>query len=259
MINNCLTSDNLFGIDSSATRVIIFLFALYNASCLTVLHMFRAHEHCPKRGTFHADSPTNGRFSPMASKKNVVSAMVGFAMLALPASALAGHHDWDDHPWPYALHDQGLHRGWLKHHGKYPVRPIEDEDEQGEHRHYTLHYQSPPFLCDADSDDCGPTNRGYGYRPPVSYYRAEPPDDYGLIQQRNWLIPRRRAADGGYIPALPYYGAAPNSNYTHDPSSAYSQNYAYGANPAFNPDYGTSPTLSTITGMQGSLLGRPLY
>jgi len=197
----------------------------------------------------------------MASKKNVVSAMVGLAMLVLPASALAGHHDWDDHPWPYAAHDQGPHRGWLKHHGKYTVRPIEDEDEQREHRHFTLHHQSPAFLCDADGDDCEPTNRGYHRYDdrPAFYYRAEPPVDYGLIQQRNWLIQRRRAADGGYMPAVPYYGATPSSNYAYDSSSAHVQNYAYNGNPTFNAGYGTSPTLNTITGMLGSMLGRPLY
>jgi hypothetical protein len=82
----------------------------------------------------------------VASKKNVLSAMVGLAMLALPAGALAGHHqDWDDHPRPYAWHDQGWHRGWFNHHGQYAVRPIEDEDDQGEHCHFRPSYQRPAF------------------------------------------------------------------------------------------------------------------
>jgi hypothetical protein len=199
----------------------------------------------------------------MTSKKYVVSAMVGLALFALPASALAGHHHhWDDRSRPYAWQDQGMRRGWLKHHGQYAGRPIEDEDDHGEHRHYKPHYKSPAFLCDDDGDDCESTNHGYrgeDYRPPVSYYRAEPPVGYGLMQQRNWLVQRRKAADGGYMPALPYYGAAPHSNYAYNPNSVYGQSYAYNANSAFNPDYGTPPTMGTITGMLGSLLGRPPY
>jgi len=83
----------------------------------------------------------------MASKKHVVSAMVGLVMFALPASALAGHHhEWDDHPWPYAWHDHGLHRGWLKHHEQYAGRPLGDEDAQGEHRQYRPHHKSPALV-----------------------------------------------------------------------------------------------------------------
>lgn len=199
----------------------------------------------------------------MASKKHLVSAMVGLVMFALPASALAGqHYDRDDQPRPYAWHDQGLHRGWLKHRGQYAGRPIEDEDYQGEHRRYRHHYKSPAFLCDEDGDDCEPTNHGYreNYRPPVSYYRAEPPVDYGLMQQRNnWFIQRRRATDGGYMPALPYYGAPPNSSYTDNPNSMYGQNYAYNPNSTFNRGYGAPPTSSAITGILGSLFGGSPY
>lgn len=235
----------------------------------------------------------------MASKKNVLSAMVGLAMLALPAGALAGHHqDWDDHPRPYAWHDQGWHRGWFKHHGQYAVRPIEDEDEddQGEHCHFRPSYQPPAFLCDDDGDDCKPTNQGYdddNYGPPISYYQAQPPVGYGLIQQRNWLIQRRQAAynalyamrmrhdgsaarriltvihsldahiahdnqlltHGGYMPSAPFYGAAPNSNYAYNPNSAYGQNYDGNA---LNPSYGAAPALNAITGILGPLLGSPL-
>jgi hypothetical protein len=199
----------------------------------------------------------------MASKKHVVSAIVGLAMFALPATALAGHHhDRDDQTRPSAWHDQGLHRGWLKHHGQYAARPIEDEDDQGEHRHYRHNYQLPAFLCDEDGDNCEPTHHGYGghdYRPPVSYYKAQPPVGYRLMQRPNWFIQHRRPADGGYMAALPYYGAPPNSNYKYNPNSMYGQNYADNANSAFNPGYGASPPLNAVTGMLGSLFGESPY
>ncbi len=52
----------------------------------------------------------------MFSRKQILSAIVGVAMLALPVSAFAGHHDGDwNRPRPFAWHDQGLHRGWAKH------------------------------------------------------------------------------------------------------------------------------------------------
>jgi hypothetical protein len=128
-------------------------------------------------------------------KKNVLSAVVGLAMLALPASALAGHHqDWDDYPRPYASHHQAPHQGWFKHHRQYVPRPVEDEDDEAEHYHFRPRYRQPSFLCDADGDDCKPTNHRYDdddYRPPISYYRSEPGVRYGLIQKRNWLIDRK--------------------------------------------------------------------
>lgn len=116
-------------------------------------------------------------------------------MFALPASALAGHHqDSDDHPRPYAWHYQGRHQGGFRHHGQYVLRPIEDEDEEGEHFHFRPAYRPPAFLCDEDGDDCEPTNQGYDdgdYGPPISYYRSVPPVRYGLTQQHNRLIQRR--------------------------------------------------------------------
>ena len=238
----------------------------------------------------------------MTSKKNMLSAIVAVAMFALPANALAGHRydDGDDPPRPYAWHDQGWHKGWLKQHRPYAVRPIEDEDDEGEHCHFRPSYQPPAFVCDDDGDDCEPANQGYGdddYRPPLSYYQAEPPVGYSLIQQRNWLIQRRRAAynalhmmqvryderaarrlltvihsldariahdnqllaGGGYMPAVPYDGAGSNSNYAYDPNSAYGPNYGYNTNSAFNPSYAASPALNAITGMVGPLLGWPSH
>ncbi len=234
----------------------------------------------------------------MTSKKNVLSAMVGLAMLALPASVLAGHHDRDrdDNPRPFAWHDQGWHRGWFKHHGYenrpawgYAASPIDDEDDEDEHCHFRPRYQPPAFSCDQDGDDCEPASPGnWGgneYGPPISYYQAEPPPGYSLIQQRNWLIQQRQRsyyalglmrarhdgraagriltvihsldariardnrllAGGGYTPPpTPYYGAAYNPNY---PANSM----------AYNPNYGANPGLNALTSMVGPLLGLPSY
>jgi hypothetical protein len=139
------------------------------------------------------------RYPPVTSKNNVLSAMVVVAMFALPASALAGHHqDWDDPPRPYAWHDQGWHRGWLKHHRPYALRPIEDEDDVDKHCHFRPRHRPSAFLCDDDGDNCRPADPGYrdggAYGPLFSYSQAEPPAGDSLIQQRNWLIQRRQAA-----------------------------------------------------------------
>jgi hypothetical protein len=79
----------------------------------------------------------------MTSKNNVSWTMVALAMFALPASAIAGHHhNCENLPRPYAWHDQGWHRGWLKHHGQSALRPVEDEDDEDadEYRHCRSRY-----------------------------------------------------------------------------------------------------------------------
>jgi hypothetical protein len=108
------------------------------------------------------------------SKKNVLSAVIGLAMLvALPASALAGHHyrNWDESPRPFAFNDRGWHRGWFKHQGDdRPAwgsdRAVEDEDDENdedENEHYRVgpRYVPPAYSCDEDGDDCEPVNEGY--------------------------------------------------------------------------------------------------
>ncbi len=232
----------------------------------------------------------------MTSKKNVLSAMVGLAMLTLPAGALAGHHhrDGDDNPRPFAWHDQGWHRGWLKHQGYGRpawgyARPIEDEDDEDEQSHFRPQPMPPAVSCDEDGENCQPLNQDYSdgneYGPPISYYEAEPPSDYSLIQQRDWLIQRRQRAyyvlglmrarhdgraarriltvihsidarlardnqllaGGGYLPTpAQYYGAASNPNYPANSG-------------AYNPNYPANPNLNALTTMVGPLLGLPSY
>ncbi len=233
----------------------------------------------------------------MTSKKNVLSAIAGLAMFALPASALAGHHHgWNHQPRPYAWHDQGWHRGWLKHHEQYAVRPIEDEDDEGENYHFRPRERPPAFLCDGDGDDCEPNRGEWGnddYGPPLSYYQAGPPAGYNPVQQRNWLLERRRRAyyvlglmrarhdsraaqristvirvldariardnqlmgGGRYVsPSVPYYPAPSNQNYAN-----YGYNPGHGYNPGYgyNPSSPSSPGLNALTSMVGPLLGLP--
>jgi len=221
----------------------------------------------------------------VTTRKNLLPALVGLAMLALPATALAGHHhdrDRDDNPRPFAGHDHGWHRGWFKHQGD-AVRPAWDDDD--EQHHFRRRYEQPAALCDDESDDY---NQGYGddddYGPPLSYYQGEPPAGYGLVQRRDWLIRRRQraaymmslmrarhdsraalrmsgvlrsldariargnrlGAGGGYLsPSAPYYNAAYNSNYPYDPN--------------YQANYQTSPGLNALTSMVAPLLGAPSH
>jgi hypothetical protein len=136
----------------------------------------------------------DGRCPPVTSQKNLLSGMIGLAMFALPANVLAGHPDRDDHPQPFAWYKEAWHQRSFKHHGPYVLRPIEDEDDDGEHCHLMPRYPALAFLCDKDGDDCEPTNQGDDdddYGSPLSYHRSEPPVGYGLIRQRNWFIQRR--------------------------------------------------------------------
>jgi hypothetical protein len=137
-----------------------------------------------------------GGFVPVKSIKNVLSAIVALAVLALPAIALAGHeHDWNEGSRPFVWHDQGWHRGWFKHHRQ--VRPAEDEDDQGDYGPFGSPERPPAFLCDEDGDDCEPNSVDWGYGryvPPISYDRDVPSAGYDLVQQHNWLLDHQRRA-----------------------------------------------------------------
>lgn len=140
----------------------------------------------------------------MLSKKGVFSAMVGVAMLAMPASALAGHHDHDFKARPYAEHDQGWHNGWSKHEREHEgfrlgsryyqpsVRnvppphtvywhPEPDRDEYSPAPRPAWHHHEPDAddypsrACDEDGDNCGGQWGGYNYGQPLSYYNGVPP------------------------------------------------------------------------------------
>jgi hypothetical protein len=238
----------------------------------------------------------------MTTNRTALSAIAGIAMLVLPVSALAGHHhDRDDDPRPYAWHDQGRHRGWFKHHQQYAVRRAEDEDDEGAHSHLRPSEEPPAFLCDGDGDDCESNRGGWDdddYGPPISYYRAAPAAGYNLVQQRNFLLDRRRRAyqvlglmqarhdshavhristvirvlnsqidrdnqllaDRYPSPPVSYY--APVSN----PGDYYSGQFnpgngRFGYNPGYgyNPNSQAAPGLNALVGTVGPLLGLPSY
>jgi hypothetical protein len=231
---------------------------------------------------------------PLTSMKNALSAMIGLAMLTLPASALAGHHpcDWEDNPRPFAWHDQGWHRGWLKHQGygrPAYVRPIEDEDDEDEQSRFRPEPMPPALSCDEDGDDCEPVDQGYSedneYGSPISYNGVEPSTGYSLIQQRDWLIQRRQRADyvlrlmrarhdgraarriSTVIHSLDARIARDNQllaggGYVPTPApyygAAFNPNYLANSR-AYNPNYPANPNVNPLTTMVGPLLGLPSY
>jgi len=117
----------------------------------------------------------------MLSKRTLLSAVAGLAMLAIPAIALAGG------PYTHGWHDQGWHRGWYKHFDRDDSRPA-----WGTHRFY-----APPvarYHHEPDADDFRSNQRywgGYNYDRPISSYNAIPQSGYSLAQQRNLVIQRR--------------------------------------------------------------------
>jgi hypothetical protein len=127
----------------------------------------------------------------MTTRKNILAAMVGLAMLAMPVRALAGdhhHRDWDDNPRPQAWHDQGNHNGWFKNHGdrddyrpgwngrNYYQPPVwHHEPDRDDYRYYqpVRHHEpdADDYSCDADGDDCRPVGSGnYGGSYGAPYY-----------------------------------------------------------------------------------------
>lgn len=123
------------------------------------------------------------------SKKRFLSAMAGVAMLALPVSAFAGHHDHWDHPRPNAWHDQGWHKGWMKHqwaHGGQYGTPA--QRAYGWNNGYGRE-------CDEDGDRCGwganapaPAYQpNYGYNPGV--WTGDEDDDNEARAYPSYLQP----------------------------------------------------------------------
>jgi len=148
----------------------------------------------------------------MLSTKKVVSAMIGLAMLALPTTALAGHHeDRGERARPYTQHDNGWHRGWFKHQGPAPIHGIRPgwQNQNWQNQNYGYTPTNPWWRHDGDGDnyrqawrqepDADDYNNGnwgsnYNYGQPPSYYSAVPPYGYGNSQQLSWLLQRRQAA-----------------------------------------------------------------
>lgn len=101
----------------------------------------------------------------MMTRKGVLAAMVGLAMLGMPVRALAGDHhrgDWDDNARPQAWHDLGWQNGWFKNDG--------DQDDYRPGWTGRNYYQPPAwhhepdeddYRCDEDGDDCEPVSPNY--------------------------------------------------------------------------------------------------
>jgi hypothetical protein len=100
----------------------------------------------------------------MTKRKNILAAMVGLAMLAMPVSALAKDHhggNWNN-PRPQAWHDQGKHNGWFKNQGN---QGWHDDGWSRNHR---------------DRDDYRPGWNGNNYyQPPAAWHHEPDRDDYG--------------------------------------------------------------------------------
>jgi hypothetical protein len=101
----------------------------------------------------------------MTKRKNILAAMVGLAMLAMPVSALAKDHhggNWNN-PRPQAWHDQGNHNGWFKNHG--------DRDDYRPGWTGRNYYQPPVWHHEPDRDD-------YRYYRPTRNQEPDEDDNY---------------------------------------------------------------------------------
>ena len=226
----------------------------------------------------------------MTTKKNILAAMVGLAMLAMPVSALAKDHhggDWNN-PRPQVWHDQGKHNGWFKNEGN---REWRDDGWSRNHRDrddyrpgwYGNNYNQPPAAWhhESDSDDYGynggyPYNGGYayggGYGTPyygksLAQLMVDRQNEYRTymnllnrhdtrgasryFQQVLGPTDRRIAAqNGGYVPPV-----APYNSYNANPYGLGYNNGHYGNNGYYgNGYYGNNPN-NPMMGALGSLVG----
>ncbi|MGH7837859.1 MAG: hypothetical protein ACREQC_08555 [Candidatus Binataceae bacterium] len=168
----------------------------------------------------------------MLSRKQLLSAMAGLAMLAMPVSALAKHHDDGSNPRPYAWHDQGRHNGWAKHQfaAAAPValaRPYYAKpriartwDGPNYNQRASRYWATPQPIgyhraCDNDGDDCGlAPNRPANYWQPGwdrNYHCGADGDD---CHWNNNYGPQYWQNNGGYDYGAPYswYEAQPPAN-----------------------------------------------
>jgi hypothetical protein len=199
----------------------------------------------------------------MTTRKNILVAMVGLAMLAMPVRALAGDHhhgDWDDNPRPQAWHDQGWHNGWYKNHGDrddYRYQPAWNHEED-----------------ENDNEDCDENCGGYysgGYQAP--YYgkslgqleqdrRSEYQTYLNMLHRHdsraaNRVLQVLRGTDrqiaartNGYAPPATSYN--PYNEYPY--GSGYNNGY-YGNNGYGNNGYNGNNPMGALGALVGPLLG----
>jgi len=112
----------------------------------------------------------------MLSRKQILSAMAGVAMMAMPVSALAKHHDDNNNPRQYAQHNQGFHSGGTDR------RLAAAEPVSIAHRYY-----AEPRLA--------PTWYGRNYNQGSGRYWAE-----NQGSRRDWAEPQPISWNNGYQP-----------------------------------------------------------
>lgn len=200
----------------------------------------------------------------MTTRKNILAAMVGLAMLAMPVRALAGdhhHRDWDDNPRPQTWHDQGWHNGWYKNHG--------DRDD--------YRYAQPVWHHEEDeNEDCDDDGGGYyGGNYGAPYYgkslgqlMVDRQNEYrtyiNLLNRhdsraanRYWRLvlhptdQRIAALNGGYVPPSPGFLGGP-VNWGNGTYNAYP--YGSGYNNGYYGNNGNNP-MGALGALVGPLLG----
>ncbi len=227
----------------------------------------------------------------MMTRKGMLAAMVGLAMLAMPVRALAGdhhHRDWDGNQRPQAWHDQGWHNGWFKNHHEpdgddyrpgwtgrnyYQPPAWHHEPDEDDYRYYQPARHHEPdeddYFCDEDGDDCrsaGPGYYGGNYEAPY----------YGGSRSLAQLMQDRQNEYRTYINMLRRHDsraanrvlqvlhrtdlriAALNGGYAppaYNPYDAYPSGSPYNNGYYGNNRYGNNPTMGALGSLVGPLLG----
>jgi hypothetical protein len=150
----------------------------------------------------------------MLSCKQILSAMAGLVMIAIPVSALAKHPDDGNNPRTYARHGQVFHNGWAKHQSAGEAPP------SLAHRHYGEPRVAPTW----DGHNYSPPSERYSFAPqPIGWAdgdRHEWDDGGHKWRHHNWDDNYTCDDDGD------------NCHWNNDSGSRYWQNnggYNYGA------------------------------
>lgn len=137
----------------------------------------------------------------MISGKKMFSAMVGVAMLSMPAGALAGRYDGGANARPYAIHDQAGLDGYRA--GRAAPFLLADDDDQhhdgdyGRDHPHDRNWNRHQHRRDFDENDANWGGRNH-YDHPYSYYNnpATPREWSGWNsgQRQGYLTQRRDGA-----------------------------------------------------------------
>ncbi|HLW69658.1 MAG TPA: hypothetical protein VKS22_03450 [Candidatus Binataceae bacterium] len=158
----------------------------------------------------------------MLSRKQILSAMAGVAMMAMPVTALAKHRGDNYNPRPYAYHDRGFHNGWAQH------RLATAEPSFNPHRYYAEPRVAPNWYGRNDNQGA----RRYWAEPrPIGWNNNQEP-------RRYWAQPQPTGWNNGYPPSWNRNyqcdddGDGDSCRWTNNYGSQYWQNnggYNYGA------------------------------